>query len=106
MKTLGEQITIMADKYCQKFKVDCKVYTYHVDLDERGFFLSHVESPDGKIIYTLSNEAVNNDDRYHDYGSIWEVDAGYMRHVRDMSGLTDYLREMKIIGPDDTVVLA
>lgn len=76
-------------------------YTYHIDLNERGSFHAHVESPKGKIIYCLSNEDEDGQE-----GELPEVTDGFMKHCFDVQGLTQYLRDMQVIKPHDTVILA
>ena len=75
-------------------------YRLHVNLDERGGFYADVRSPDGSTVFEIKagNELAE------DETSIFE--DGYMAHKGDVSGLTDYLRELDIIGQRDTVANA
>lgn len=49
---------------------------YIIDLDERGLFKAHVENEQGKIIYELSGQ---------------ELEDGFMKHKNDTTGLENYV---------------
>jgi hypothetical protein len=72
-----------------------KDFLYVVDLDERGLFSAHVEDEAGKIVFSLSND--------NEEGTISLVDDGFMRHAKDMRGLTEYLIEHKVIPSDASI---
>lgn len=78
--------------------------SYVIDLDERGYFNAHVENSNGKLIYDLSNEN-ESEDGCVIYGELWLVEAGYMNHCKDVSGLHAYLKEMGIVRPNSTMRL-
>ncbi len=67
-------------------------YYYHVDLNERGSYRAHVESYAGKSVFTI----LDGDELGEDESSIFE--DGFMRNEDDMRGLTDYLRDLGVIG--------
>jgi hypothetical protein len=77
-----------------------QTYTYSINLDERGSFYATVDSPTGKTVFQIraGNELPE------DETSIF--DDGYMRDKNDTAGLTDYLRELGIIGKQSRVVHA
>ena len=68
-------------------------YNYVIDLNERGMFSCHVECKvSNKIIWEASTEG--NDD-----GEFWPVVDGFMKDIKDMKGLKDYLVSLRIISP-------
>lgn len=73
-------------------------YTYHVNLDERGSCFADVRDASGETIYEVraGNELAEDE--------MSLVDMGYMRHLSDMAGLTDYLRDIGVIAIADTIV--
>lgn len=71
-------------------KTYCPIYTYVIDLNERGRFLAHVDNDRDRTVFTLSNE--DSED-----GSLWITEFGYMRHTEDISGLEDYLKMVGIM---------
>jgi len=74
-----------------------QVLSFVIDLNERGVFKARVENQNGTTVCQINTE----DD---EEGQNWLVDAGYMRHNRDMAGLLDYLQEMGIAKSNSTLV--
>ena len=67
------------------------IYLFIIDLNERGVFRCHVECKDtGKIIFNADNE-------YSESGQLDLIEDGFMKNIRDMSGLQDYLRKISLI---------
>lgn len=64
-------------------------FTYHINKDERGEFEADVRNPFNKSVFSISG------------GQIFE--DGFMQNKHDVAGLQDYLRELKIISPTDTI---
>lgn len=75
-----------------------KEFIYHIDLDERGMFNAHVDDPDGDVVFEFNN--YDSED-----GEIWLVEAGYMKHTKDVEGLQDYLVTMGVMNPGDVLRL-
>jgi hypothetical protein len=71
-----------------------------VDLDERGWFKAHVENQNGKTIFEFSNE---DETGWPSNDGLWLVEAGFMRHGRDVVGLLDYLKSIGIAKPTATM---
>lgn len=71
-------------------------FGFYVNLDERGEFFADVRNSQHVSVFSVR---IPSDDESMDL-----VDAGYMSHPKDIGGLTDYLREMSVIGPDDRVL--
>jgi hypothetical protein len=85
-------------------------FAYVIDLDERGYFESHVENWQGKEIFSISNCHVVFDDETgeeigEEYGEICLVEDGFMKHGRDVNGLFFYLVDIKVIPTDSTLTL-
>lgn len=78
-------------------------YAWVIDLDERDYFSAHVEDATGTIVFSCNNEEDDGDGGMT-HGELWLTVDGFMRHVHDVAGLTDYLREIACIGPLDIVV--
>jgi len=75
-------------------------YGYHVNLNERGSFYADVRNAEGVTVFEVrAGNEVGEDE-----SSIFE--DGFMSHAEDMDGLTDYLRDLAIIGAMDTVTIA
>lgn len=72
-------------------------YKLLVDHDERGEFRAHVEDEEEKTVF----EYGTNED---DFGLVWLVEDGWMKHGRDMAGLTAYLQGINVLSDDDTIV--
>lgn len=76
------------------------IYHYIVDLWERGQFRAHVEhSETREIVYQL-----NNEDEEGNTGPLWIVEDGFMKHVKDMEGLTSYLAGSGFIEDDSRII--
>ena len=75
-------------------------YTYYINLDERGSFYADVRDQNEKTVFEIraGNELAE------DETSIFE--DGYMRDARDVDGLTDYLRDLRVIPKTAVVVCA
>lgn len=71
------------------------LFTYHIDHDERGEFRADVRNADDKTVHEIHDD--------EETGEIWELEAGYMRHTRDLVGLKSYLVELGIMQPNDTL---
>jgi hypothetical protein len=88
-----------------------------VDLDERGSYRAHVEDEDGKVVFEYSNENEEEQEILDDEGrptgeyktvttegDLWLVTDGFMKHVDDLGGLEKYLKEMKVIPKDASLM--
>ena len=80
-------------------------YAWVIDLDERGYFSAHVEDAAGTLVFSCNNEEDDGDGGIT-HGELWLTADGFMRHIHDVAGLTDYLRDIACIGPLDTVFSA
>lgn len=69
-------------------------FTYHVNLDERGYFFADVRDENENSIYDIHS----NED-----GEIPEVTDGFMHHSRDLEGLSRHLQSMGIIPKESTI---
>lgn len=69
-------------------------YTYNVNLNERGCFFAHVEDPDGKEIFRISDQE----------GLQEMIDDGFMRSFDDITGLSQYLQDLDFIPPGTCLV--
>jgi hypothetical protein len=72
-------------------------YEFVVDADERDTFSCHVDDPNGKEVWSAST----NDDEDGEFSPV--VD-GFMKHTKDIKGLEEYLKDLKVIPKDATVV--
>ena len=72
-----------------------------IDLDERGVFKAHVENQNGRTVFEFSNE--DEDTGWPSDDGLWLVEDGFMRHVRDTSGLLQYLQSIGIARPTATM---
>lgn len=79
-----------------------RIYAWVIDLDERGYFSAHVEDASGAVIFECDNEE-RGDEGKVEFGELWLTVDGFMRHIDDTAGLTDYLRSMGAIGELDSV---
>jgi len=71
---------------------------YHIiDINERGQYACHVEDENGKTVWSASTEESET-------GEFWPVVDGFMGHVNDMAGLSDYLGDLGII-PTRTLII-
>jgi hypothetical protein len=59
------------------------MYGYYINLDERGSFYADVRDADGETVLEIHNDEED--------GTIGLVEAGYMRHARDLDGLRTYM---------------
>jgi len=69
------------------------LYTYVIDLNERGRFLAHVDNDRERTVFTLSNE----DGQESCGGALWMIEDGFMRHIHDVEGLEQYLKSIGIM---------
>jgi len=76
-----------------------QILLYVIDLDERGEFRSHVEDENGVSIFEITNED-QDEDAHITNGGIWLVEAGYMKHAKDINGLHQYLKEIGVAKAD------
>lgn len=74
-----------------------KTYQYFVNADERGTFNADVRNFQGKSIFEINIEGGESkpSDIFED---------GYMKHKNDIAGLTEYLRDVDIIGIHDEII--
>lgn len=70
-------------------------FGYYINLDERGEFYADVRDRKGATVFEIR---VGPDDE----GGIFE--DGFMRHKADVKGLTDHLRELRVIPPQGVVL--
>lgn len=85
------------------FERKTKTFGYYINLDERGSFDADLRDMDDNSLMTVSNE--EQDGEGNDVqGEIGLVEAGYMKHGRDIDGLASYAIQMGII-PAGSVVL-
>lgn len=73
------------------------VYTYYINLDERGCFCADVRNPNGKTVFEIKA----GDELEEDETSIFE--DGFMKHKDDMEGLQTYLRQLGFIPQTATI---
>ncbi|MDR2032817.1 MAG: hypothetical protein LBP86_11350 [Azoarcus sp.] len=71
--------------------MNARTFHYHVNLDERGSYDADVRSPDGQTVFEIRAGNLLDEGE----SSIFE--DGFMRHGKDMDGLTDYLRQLYVI---------
>jgi len=72
-------------------------YEFVVDMDERGTFSCHVNDPNDKEVWSASTD--DNED-----GEFSPVVDGFMKHTKDIKGLETYLKDLKIIPKDASLV--
>jgi len=73
-------------------------FGYYINLDERGDFYADVRDANGQTVFEIrSGASLNEGD-----SSIFE--DGFMRDKHDISGLTDYLRDIGVIGKSANVI--
>lgn len=75
-------------------------YTYHINLDERGYFYADVRNSSGKTVYEV--KAGNSLDDPDNETSIF--DDGFMRDKHDMAGLKEYLVGLGIMSSKTVLV--
>ena len=85
------------------FERKTKTFGYYINLDERGSFDADLRDMDDKSLMTVSNEEQDGEGNVVQ-GEIGLVEAGYMKHGRDIDGLASYAIQMGII-PAGSVVL-
>lgn len=72
-------------------------YGYRINLDERGLFSADVVEDDGHELYEVKSDPDAWDE-------IHEVEDGWMRHARDLVGLTAYLVHLGKIARGSRIV--
>lgn len=75
------------------------VYSYHINLDERGLFYADVRDEGNDTVYELKRGYGEDED--NDL-----VEMGYMKNDNDISGLEDYLKSIRFIEPDSKIIPA
>jgi hypothetical protein len=70
-------------------------YTYTIHLDERGEFFATVDDADGQEVFRIADE--------NGYPIAEMIEDGWMAHTTDTDGLAEYLADLGIIGPDDSI---
>lgn len=73
------------------------VYTYHINLNERGSFYADVRSPEGKTVFEIKAGSELGEGE----SSIFE--DGFMKTKHDMDGLKRYLIDMDIMSKEDSL---
>jgi len=63
---------------------------YVIDMDERGEFAADVRQSDEKTIFEIHGSEIFED--------------GFMANKHDLAGLTEYLRDIKVIGARDVIL--
>ncbi|MCL2874735.1 MAG: hypothetical protein FWF12_00275 [Betaproteobacteria bacterium] len=75
------------------------LYSYHINLNERGSFYADVRDAADQTVFEIrAGNELGDDER-----DIFEL--GFMRNAYDMSGLTTYLHNLGVIPKDGMVVL-
>ncbi len=99
------------------------IYTFHIDLDERGYFMAHVENSRGNTIVSydlptyseLCVECGNSENNctceefVQDNEPEWDIlddSWGIMKHNRDVEGLEKHYKECGMMPKNATLVLA
>lgn len=83
-------------------------YTYHIDLNERGYFMAHVENSRGKTVFSVDYPQYScstcglsaNDCKCQESDLTQDstlFDDGFMQHSRDIDGLRAYLVDLGIM---------
>lgn len=78
------EVRALGRKYNRNPKLKPATYGYRINLDERGLFSADVVEDDGHELYEVKSDPDAWDE-------IHEVEDGWMRHARDLVGLTAYL---------------
>lgn len=97
-------------------------YTYHIDLDERGYFDAHVENTRGRVVFEMHYPELSSYcEECGAYDGLCDCLAaqimeenwglldhhiGYMKHKHDVRGIESYLREMKLMPPNMPLEMA
>lgn len=82
------------DSYAKYADWDSVPFLFVVDMDERGEYKAHVEDMDGNEVFDFGSD---------DDGEVSMFEDGFMKNASDMSGLTKYLRQHKMV-PDHAVI--
>ena len=77
-----------------------QILKYHVNLNERGSFYADVRDKDGNTIYEVRGGNELGEDETD------LVTDGFMRDLMDTRMLTEYLRDLSIIGHDDHIIIS
>jgi hypothetical protein len=72
-----------------------RVFGYVINLDERGAFFADVRDLNDNSVYEVKSD---------DEGLIWQVEDGFMKHAKDISGLQEYLVSLQIIQPNERIL--
>lgn len=95
-------------------------YTYHIDLDERGRFMSHVENTRGRVVIAydlpqydcdtcgLNQYACQCGDKTESLSENWDIFeewCGIVKHTRDVDGLERHYKECGIMPQSASLVL-
>ena len=97
-------------------------YTYHIDLNERGYFMAHVENSRGRTIvsYDLpeidgecldcgeTEEHCNCESPSIHYTEDWDIFSdwvGYVKNFEDVEGLERYYKEMGMMPKNARLVM-
>lgn len=76
------------------------MYTYHVNLNERGCFYADVRDGNDETVFEV-RAGKSLEDSESD-----PVEDGFMRDLMDTRGLTDWLRTLGIIGQTAHIIIA
>lgn len=91
------EVRALAKKFKQNPSLKPATYGYRINLDERGLFSADVVEDDGHELYEVKSDPDAWDE-------IREVQDGWMRHARDLVGLTAYLVHLGTIARGSRVV--
>lgn len=89
-------------------------YTYHIDLDERGYFRAHIENSRGRVVvsydlptyspYCVECGEIEQNCKCENFAQDdtpdWDIFSdymGYVKHNRDIDGLERYYKQMGIM---------
>lgn len=76
-----------------------KTYEYHINLNERGMFYADVRDANEKSVYSIKIGYGEDEDNN-------PVENGFMKNLRDISGLEKYLKSLGVISRDSKIVSA
>lgn len=68
-----------------------ETFTYHINLDERGEFFADVRDSNGETVFEIHGFDIFED--------------GFMRHKKDLSGLLDYMIELRTVPAKSSLIL-
>jgi hypothetical protein len=71
-------------------KENTRTLEYVIDMDERGEFAASVREQTGAVIYRIDGFQIFED--------------GFMRNSKDIGGLADYLKSLRVIGDNDSIL--